>query len=138
MIIEDNADQWLIIRAALTHCFPEAELIWVNNVFQARLYLQNSASDKMKLPRLILSDLYLPCREDGLALLEFIRTYTFHRKPPVVMISASQEEDDIATVYSLGGASYIVKPMSYHEWVTSFYAFRRYWWDLVRFPVQPS
>lgn len=135
MIIEDNADQWLIMRAALMQCFPEVELIWINNVFQAKIYLESHSTNETKLPRLILSDLYLPCREDGWALLDFVRTHTFERKPPVVIISASPEEDDITKVYSLGGASYIVKPRTYHEWVTSLYAFRRYWWELVRLPL---
>ncbi len=57
----------------------EVEPIWVNNVVQATRYLETTAADATKLPRLILADLYLPRREDGLLLLEFINTCTFYR-----------------------------------------------------------
>lgn len=135
LIIEDNADQWLIIRAALTQCFPEVSPVWMNNTAQAIGYLQTHAQDDAKLPRLILSDLYLPRREDGWALLEFIQTHPFCRKPPVVMLSSSKDEADIEKAYSYSVASYIVKPETYHQWLNCFYTFRRYWWEIVTLPV---
>ncbi|GAB3702701.1 response regulator [Spirosoma flavus] len=134
LIIEDNADQWLIIRSALLQCFPEVEPIWVNNAPHAMNYLETNAADPEKLPRIVLSDLYLPRREDGLALLDFIRNHTFYRKPPVVMLSSSEDVVDINHVYAFSVASYIIKPKTYHEWLTTFYGFRRYWMEIVTLP----
>ena len=140
LIVEDNADQWLIIRSALSQCFPEVEPVWVNNADQAIRYLEIQATGTDKLPWLIIADLYLPSREDGWRLLEFHKSHTFYRKPPVIILSASKDKEDIIKVYSYSVASYIVKPISYHEWLSSFYAFRRYWWELVMLPArdQPS
>ncbi|GAB4024870.1 response regulator [Spirosoma koreense] len=137
LIVEDSADQWLIIRSVLTQCFPEVEPIWMNNAAQAIVYLERHAEDTDHLPRMVLSDLYLPSREDGLSILEFVKNHTFYRKPPIIMLSSSQAPEDIAEVYSFSGTSYIVKPKSYHEWLNSFYAFRRYWWDLATLPMRP-
>ena len=138
LIIEDNADQWLIIRSVLAQSFPEVEPIWVNNVVQATRYLEVNAADAAKLPRLVLLDLYLPRREDGLSLLEFINGCLFYRKPPVVILSSSKDDDDITAVYAHNVASYIVKPGSYHEWLNCFYTFRRYWWEIVTLPLRPQ
>ena len=131
LVIEDNADQWLIIRAVLTQCFPEVDPIWINNSTQAITFLETHSQDSEKCPRLILTDLYLPRREDGWALLEFMRTHPFVRKPPVIMLSSSKDEEDIGKSYALNVASYIIKPDTYHQWLNCFYTFRRYWWEVV-------
>lgn len=134
LVVEDNADQWLIMRSALTQCFPEVEPVWVNNTAQAITYLESQSAGTEKLPWLIITDLYLPRREDGWQLLEFHKNHTFHRKPPIIVLSSSHDPEDIARAYSYSVASYILKPNSYHEWLNSFYAFRRYWWELATLP----
>lgn len=136
LIVEDNADQWLIIRSVLTQCFPEVEPVWINNTDQAITYLEAHGQVTDKLPRLILTDLYLPRREDGWALLEFIKTHSFVRRPPVIMLSSSTDDGDIERSYSLNASSYIVKPETYHQWLNCFYTFRRYWWEVVTLPMR--
>lgn len=138
LIIEDNADQWLIIRSAIHQCFPEVEPIWINNVSQAITYLETSATDITKVPGLVLCNLYVPRREDGFALLEFSKNFSFQRKPPIIILSSSKDEEDIIKVYALNAASYIIKPESYHEWLNCFYAFRRYWWEIVTLSLNQS
>lgn len=135
LIVEDNADHWLLIRSALSQCFPEIEPIWVNNAAQALKHLENCLLDENKLPRLILMDLCLPRREDGWALLESIKTHAFYRRHPVVILSSSQDRADIEKAYAYGVASYIVKPTTYHQWLNCFYTFRRYWWETVALPL---
>lgn len=131
LIIEDNADQWLIIRAALAQCFPEIEPIWANNTPQALRHLEGCAAGKTKLPRLILLDLYIPTRETAWAFLDALKAHSLYRQVPVVVLSHSQQDQDIATSYAHSVASYIVKPVTYHQWLTCFYTFRRYWWESV-------
>ena len=138
LIIEDNADHWLIIRSALSQCFPEVEPVWMNNSVQTLKYLESCLPDESKLPRLILMDLRLPRPEDGWALLEAIKTSDFYRQVPVVMLSSSQDRQDIEKAYSLSVASYIVKPGTYHQWLNCFYSFRRYWWETVILPARPQ
>ncbi|MVM30431.1 response regulator [Spirosoma sp. HMF4905] len=136
LVIEDNADQWLIIRACLTQSFPEVAPVWMNNTAQAIAYLETHAVDPVKFPRLVLADLYLPRREDGITILEFIKNHTFYRKPPVIVLSVSPSDEDIAIAYSFSAASYIVKPGNYHDWLNCFYSFRRYWWEIVKLPLR--
>lgn len=99
LIIEDNADHWLIIRSALAQSFPEVEPIWANNSVQTLKYLESCSPDESKLPRLILLDLRLPRPEDGWALLDSIKTNDFYRRAPVIMLSSSQDREDIEKAY---------------------------------------
>ena len=141
LIVEDNADHWLIIRSALSQCFPEVEPIWVNNAPQTLKHLENCSPDESRLPRLILLDLYLPRREDSWGLLESIKNHPVYRHVPVVGLSSSQNHDDIVKSYMIGIVSYIVKPVTYHQWLTCFHTFRSYWWESVTLPkrqLQPS
>lgn len=135
LIVENNADHWLIMRSALAQCFPEVKPVWANNAAQISTYLENASLDKRKLPRLVLLELYLPCREEGMALLKFIKTHLVYRYIPVIVLSHSREQIDVTDSYTFGSASYIVKPITYHQWLHCFYVFRRYWWESVTSPL---
>jgi CheY-like chemotaxis protein len=68
----------------------------------------------MKLPRLILLDLKMP-RINGLEVLAKIKSSAQTKQIPVVMLTSSQEEQDIVKSYKLGVNSYIVKPLDFSE-----------------------
>ncbi len=136
LVVEDNADHWLIIRSALAQCFPEVEPIWLNHKTQVLTYLEQCVSTEKKLPKLILLDLYLPRREDSLSLLESIKSHSVYRQLPVIVLSHSQDAGDIEQSYSANASSYIVKPVTYHQWLNCFYTFRRYWLESVTLTSQ--
>ncbi|SFE28877.1 CheY chemotaxis protein or a CheY-like REC (receiver) domain [Spirosoma endophyticum] len=138
LLIEDNADQWLIIRSALSQCIPELEPVWINNAAQSLTYLENCSLEKNNIPRLILMELYLPHREEGLALLASIKSHPFYRQVPVIVLSHSEAYKDIVETYQYSIASYISKPSTYHQWLVGFYTFRRYWWDWVSLSFRSS
>lgn len=131
LLVEQNADQWLIIRSALLQCFPEIEPVWINNAAQSLTYLETCSLEKNNIPRLILMELYLPRRDEGLALLASIKSHPFYQQVPVIVLSHSEEYNDIVECYNYSVASYIIKPSTYHQWLVGFYTFRRYWWDWV-------
>ena len=131
LVIEENADQWLLIRSALSKCFPEVEPVWVNNAGQSLTYLKNCLPDETRLPKLILLGLHEPSREEGWALLTSIKAHDSYQKLPVVVLSNSENRQDVVKAYALGVASYIVKPTTYNKWLACFYTFRRYWWETV-------
>jgi two-component system, response regulator len=63
-------------------------------------------------PRVVLLDLKLP-KVDGLDVLRRLKTDERTRAMPVVVLTASAEEPDIAAAYRLGANSYIVKPVDF-------------------------
>ena len=134
LIVEDNADQWFMIRWALLQQFPEIEAIWAQNDAQAIQHLDSHVIDSCDLPKLVLLDLYLPTREQGWGLLQAIKTHHIYREIPVVMLSQSGDPIDISESYNLRSNSYILKPVGYDKWLDCIASFRHYWWDAVTLP----
>lgn len=102
------------------------------------VYLHHLLDESARLPELILMDLYLPEREDGWELLEAIKLHHTLRRLPVVVLSHSDDPEDVEQSYYLRSTSYLVKPLSYSGWVTYFKDFRRYWWESVTLPQSVS
>jgi CheY-like chemotaxis protein len=63
-------------------------------------------------PRVVFLDLTLP-RVGGLEVLRRLKSHERTRSLPVVILTSSREEPDIATAYRLGANSYIVKPLDF-------------------------
>lgn len=132
LVVEDDPDQWLLIRSALAQGFFEVEPIWVNHPAQALSYLEGCLIPGTKVPILVLLDLYLPRREDGWSLLESIKMHPRLQHLPVVLMSESEDGDDINQSYAKGIASYQLKPSAFRQWLIFVRLFRTYWWETVR------
>jgi len=67
-------------------------------------------------PAVILLDLKLP-KVDGREVLRVIKADESMRTVPVVVLTSSREERDLAETYKLGVNAYVVKPVDFHEFV---------------------
>jgi CheY-like chemotaxis protein len=67
-------------------------------------------------PLLVLLDLKMP-KVDGLEVLRVIKSDKALRTLPVVMLTASREEQDVVKSYSLGVNAYVVKPVGFQKFV---------------------
>ena len=67
-------------------------------------------------PALLLLDLKMP-KLDGLEVLRAIKADAALKTIPVVMLTSSREERDLAASYELGVNSYVVKPVDFHEFM---------------------
>nr|WP_320162392.1 response regulator [uncultured Methanoregula sp.] len=78
------------------------------------LYCRGKFSDPVtcKRPNLILLDLRLP-RIDGLEVLRIIKENPEFRRIPVVILTSSDAESDIAKSYDYHANSYVVKPLDF-------------------------
>jgi CheY-like chemotaxis protein len=77
-------------------------------------------------PRLILLDLKLP-KIDGIGVLEQIKSDTRTKAIPVILLTSSKEERDLARSYKLGVNSYIQKPVSFTEFQDVVRQLGMYW-----------
>lgn len=84
-------------------------------------------------PRLILLDLKLP-KVDGLEILRRLKADERTKMIPVVILTSSQQEQDMITSYKLGVNSYIIKPIDFNKFVESVETLGLYWMLLNQYP----
>ncbi len=91
--------------------------------------------DRLSSPRpdLILLDLNMP-RKNGREALKEIKGHPGLRTIPIVVLTTSKDESDIALCYDLGASSFITKPASFSELIDVVKAISRYWFEVVRLP----
>jgi CheY-like chemotaxis protein len=85
------------------------------------------------LPELILLDLNMP-RMDGREALREIKADPDLRSIPVVVLTTSEEDEDIFRSYDLGASSYITKPVTFDALVQVMRELGNYWFQIVRLP----
>lgn len=137
LLCEDNKrDADLTIRALKKHNVTN-HIIWVKDGEEALDYLfgrgSYSGKSNVNIPKVILLDLKMP-KIDGLAVLKEIRAQNDTKLIPVVIMTSSQEESDIAESYNLGANSYIVKPVDFKKFMDSIAEVGLYWMLLNRPP----
>lgn len=119
LFAEDNArDAELTIRALKQGGLANA-LLWVKDGQQAMDFLFREgeyAGREDTVPRLVLLDLKMP-RVNGIEVLEAIRRDERTKNIPVVIMTSSEEESDVARSYALGVNSYVVKPVDFNAMV---------------------
>ena len=90
--------------------------------------------DIARRPKVVLLDLKLP-KLDGIEVLEKIRADPRTMTLPVVVLTSSREEPDIARCYELGVNSYIVKPVDFDQFMDVSRQLGLYWLLLNQLPV---
>lgn len=136
LVIEDNPSHWFFIKNALQQVLSEVELRWLQTEEEVMAFLNTCSVAEWELPNLILLDLYLPDRATGWRILREIKTLPEPgSQVPVVLLSTSEQADDIAQTYQFGCASYLVKPHSFPEWVAQLEAFCSYWLKTAALPA---
>ena len=77
-------------------------------------------------PRLVLLDINMP-RMNGIEFLREIRQDPTLKMMTVIVLTTSNEEQDVVAAYQLNVAGYIVKPVSFEEFVKALGALDHYW-----------
>ena len=130
LLVEDNIDDAnMAIRELRKHNLTN-HLLHVNDGEEALQYLFGNSEfegrDVNNIPKVILLDLKMP-KIGGIEVLQKIRADERTRKIPVVVLTSSQEEKDIADAYDLGVNSYIVKPIDFENFSQSIKEIGLYW-----------
>ena len=138
LLVEDNLQD---VKLAL-HAFKKHKL--ANHIHVARDGAEAlhflfgtgpyQGRDTSLRPKVVLLDLKLPL-VDGIEVLRKICSDPLTLTLPVVVLTSSREEPDIAQCYQLGVNSYIVKPVDFDQFVDVSRQLGLYWLLLNQLPV---
>ena len=138
LLIEDNPGDARLLSEALSECGLTCRLEVVADGVEAIRYLRQQAPHRNGFrPDLILLDLNLP-KMDGRDVLMEIKTDADLHQIPVVVLSSSEAEADIATAYDRHANCYIRKPLDLDTYFEMADSIRRFWVDTVKLPVKGS
>ncbi|MDB6067518.1 MAG: response regulator [Pedosphaera sp.] len=130
--VEDDPNDVMLVGMAFRKAQLETRLFAATDGDQAVHYLAGDGiyADRTAhpLPALVLLDLKLP-RKSGLEVLGWLRaqSHTYLRRVPVVMLTSSNQPDDIDAAYDLGVNSYLVKPGDLRVLVEMVKSLHQYW-----------
>jgi len=130
LLVEDNPDdEALTLRALKKHNVG-------NKVFVVRdgaealdfLFCMGAYVDRdpHKMPQITLLDLKLP-KVDGLEVLRRLRADERTRLLPIVILTSSNEEQDLIVGYKIGANSYVRKPVDFNQFVEAVRNLGLYW-----------
>ena len=140
LLVEDNQqDEVLTVRALKKHQVHN-ELIVCRDGAEALDWLFRRGShaerDAEIIPQVILLDLKLP-KVDGLEVLREIRGNPQTKKYPVVILTTSDEDQDIDRSYDLGANSYVRKPVDFAQFAEAIRNLGLYWLVINEPPIGP-
>ena len=130
LLVEDNPSDVKLTKRALEQNQITNELIVAEDGAEALDYLfatgQYTGREIRDLPAVVLLDLKLP-KIDGLEVLQKIRANEFTRLMPVVILTSSDQEQDMIASYTLGANSYIRKPVDFRQFTEAVRTLGMYW-----------
>ena len=128
MLVEDNPDdEELSVRALRRHHLANKLVVARDGQEALDLLLGDGGlADRGELPQLVLLDLKLP-KVSGLDVLRAIRNDTRTHVLPVVILTSSNEDMDLADGYELGANSYVHKPVDFDTFSEAVRQLGLYW-----------
>ncbi len=130
LLVEDNPDDVELTLRAFKKNKISNKVVVAKDGVEALDYLfgkgMYKGRDVKDLPVVTLLDLKLP-KISGLEVLKAIRQNEFTRLLPVVILTSSAQEEDVANGYKLGANSYVRKPVSFNEFVEAIKLLGLYW-----------
>jgi CheY-like chemotaxis protein len=138
LVCDDDEDDRMLTQQALEDAHISNSVRFVEDGEQLLDYLYQRgayAGETGKAPRpgLILLDLNMP-KIDGREALKKIKGDPALKDIPVVVLSTSRLDEDIARSYQLGVNSFITKPVTFSGLVEAMNVLGRYWLEIVELP----
>jgi CheY-like chemotaxis protein len=133
LVVEDSPSDVRLIREALREAPMVVHITVARDGVEAMDYLHHCKTAYLPLPDLILLDLNLP-RKNGREVLTEVKTDPELKQIPVLVMTSSYDEDDIAQAYSLNANCYIRKPNDLMEYQRVVRAIEDFWFLTVTLP----
>lgn len=127
LVIEDNPTDQRLIEESFAESGSELGFRSIGNGEEAVENLRElTTNESSSLPSLILMDFHLPGR-NGDEIVEAIRTELALECLPVIMLTRSDDPENIARCHEAGANAYIQKPDEFDKWVGLAETVERIW-----------
>ena len=129
LLVEDDPYDVELTLSALAENHLANEVVVVRDGAEALDYLYRRGAYESRVaghPVVMLLDLKLP-KVDGLEVLEHVKSNPDLKTTPVVMLTSSREEQDLAKSYNLGTNAYVVKPVGFSDFVEAIRKLGLFW-----------
>lgn len=137
LLVEDNESDEKLTLVAFRRTGVPMDLVVVRDGAEALEWMfrtgRYSGRDLAQRPSVVLLDLKLP-RVDGFEVLRRIRAEESTRLVPVVVLTASREEEDLLRSYTLGASAYVRKPVDFTEFASAAKTVSQFWLGLNEVP----
>ncbi|MBV9404569.1 MAG: response regulator [Acidobacteriaceae bacterium] len=143
LLVEDSPSDVRLIREALKETPVPVQITVARDGIEAIEYLHQTELGLATRPDLILLDLNLP-RKNGREVLAEVKSSPTLKQIPVLVMTSSRSDEDVAEAYSLNANCYIAKPGDLNEYVSVVRAIEEFWFmtatlpDTFRFPPPVS
>lgn len=122
LFIEDDAIETMKFQRTLSKLESKHMLVEAKNGEEALEILQSGKS----LPDIILLDLNMP-RMNGIEFLGILKQHDKIKYLPTIVLTTSENRDDLLECYRIGIAGYIIKPLKYEDYETKLKTVLEYW-----------
>lgn len=141
LLVEDRPDDVELTLRAFQRSNIANEIVVVSDGAEALDYFFATGAyadrDPAEMPAVVLLDLKLP-KIDGLEVLRRMRSDPRTRLLPVVVLTSSNEEQDVVRSYDLGANSFVRKPVDFGEFIEAAHQLGLYWLVLNEPPTAGS
>lgn len=139
LLVEDDRYDLELTLSALAESHLTNEVVAARDGEEALDYLYRQGAYESRAasnPAVVLLDLKMP-KVDGLEVLERVKADPALKTVPVVMLTSSHEEQDLVRSYDLGANAYVVKPVSFHDFVEVIKEIGLFW-AVINHPPPPG
>jgi len=130
LYVEDDEQYAELLLCTLKQGGFQHRLVHLPSAIEAISYLKGegkySDREAFPIPGVLLADLKMP-RLSGLELLRWVREESKYRNLPFVVLTSSDDLQDIKTAYSLGANSFLIKPPSIADLKEMMQALDNFW-----------
>jgi len=136
LMADDDQDDFMLTRDALKEAGYKGEIRLVEDGGELMDYLHGRGKyghSSAPCPDLILLDLNMPTKNGRIALQE-MKSNPKLRGIPIVILTTSQEKEDIRFCYDTGANAFMTKPIDFNEWTEGMRVLISYWFDWMRLP----
>ena len=134
MLVEDNPGDVRLVQETFREGKVCNNLEITRDGVEAMAFLRHEGQfASAPRPDLILLDLNLP-RKNGSEVLAEIKADEKLKRIPVVILTASQAEEDIVKAYDLYANCYLTKPIDLDQFISLVNAIKSFWLSIVKLP----